>query len=64
MSIAPKPQRCQEQRQTFFNGKRDERARKMQIPVEPLPDLRDWWRSMKPYEGKYAKPRPADLVVP
>jgi hypothetical protein len=39
-------------------------AREMQVPVEPLPDLRDWWRSMKPYEGKYAKPRPAGLVVP
>ena len=29
-----------------------------------MPDLRAWWRSMKPYEGLYAKPRPADLVVP
>jgi hypothetical protein len=29
-----------------------------------MPDLRAWWSSMKPYEGMYAKPRPADLVVP
>jgi hypothetical protein len=34
-------------------------------PVESaMPNLRAWWRSMKPYEGMYAKPRPADLVVP
>src|SRR5258706_523976 len=26
----------------------------------PVPDLSGWWRSMKLYEGKYAKPRPAD----
>jgi hypothetical protein len=32
--------------------------------TEPLPDLRDWWRSMKVYEGKHPLLRPADLVVP
>lgn len=31
---------------------------------EPTPDLRKWWDSMAPYEGKYAKRRPAGLVVP
>lgn len=31
---------------------------------EPLPDLREWWRSMAKYEGGHARPRPAELVVP
>lgn len=34
------------------------------VQREPLPDLSDWWRSMKQYEGQFPKPRPADLVVP
>jgi hypothetical protein len=29
-----------------------------------MPDLSAWWRSVRPYEGKGAKPRPADLVIP
>lgn len=31
---------------------------------DPLPDLSGWWRSMAPFEGKRAKPRPAELVMP
>ena len=34
-------------------------------PAKPtMPDLRAWWRSVRIYEGQFAKPRPADLVVP
>jgi len=34
-------------------------------PAEsPMPDLRGWWKSVRVYEGQFAKPRPADLVVP
>jgi hypothetical protein len=29
----------------------------------PLPDLRDWWRAMAPYEGPHRKPRPEGLTV-
>jgi hypothetical protein len=48
------------------NGERSRYAHSLRgRPAESaMPDLRAWWRSMKPYEGMYAKPRPADLVVP
>lgn len=29
-----------------------------------MPDLREWWRSVRIYEGQFAQKRPADLVVP
>lgn len=29
-----------------------------------LPDLREWWRAMRIYEGARPKPRPGWLVVP
>lgn len=31
---------------------------------EPIENLRDWWKSMQPYEGQRAQPRPASLEVP
>jgi hypothetical protein len=38
-------------------------SRKKQDDRLPLPDLRAWWRAMRPWEGKYAKPRPEWLTV-
>jgi hypothetical protein len=38
--------------------------RRAVVAREAMPDLRRWWRSMKPYEGMYAKPRPEGLRVP
>lgn len=48
------------------NGKPSRYAHSLRgRPAESkMPDLRAWWRAMKPYEGMYAKPRPVDLVVP
>jgi hypothetical protein len=43
------------------------RARDLSLPAHapgPIKNLRDWWTSMRPYEGQFAKPRPAGLVVP
>ena len=34
------------------------------IRRKPDSPLAFWWRAMKPYEGKCARRRPADLVVP
>jgi hypothetical protein len=31
---------------------------------KPTMTLREWWVSMRPYEGQHAKPRPAWLEVP
>ena len=47
-------------------GKRCYMHRERSAPVisAPLPDLREWWRSMKIYEGKYPLPRPEGLSVP
>jgi hypothetical protein len=39
-------------------------AERDRIQESAVPDLRKWWRAMKPYEGQFAKPRPAGLVVP
>jgi len=34
-------------------------------PIESkMPDLRAWWRSVRIYEGQFARKRPPDLVVP
>ncbi len=47
-------------------GKRSKYAHSLRgRPIESsVPDLSEWWRSMRDYEGVRPKPRPADLVVP
>lgn len=53
--------RCRKKDGTSARWEHSRRGR----PIESaMPDLRAWWRAMKPYEGMYAKPRPVDLVVP
>jgi hypothetical protein len=48
------------------SGIAERRAHRKRRPVvrECLPDLREWWRSMRKYEGPRPEARPADLVVP
>ena len=43
---------------TYYHSQRSGVRRKPDSP------LARWWRAMKPYEGKFARRRPADLVVP
>lgn len=40
------------------------RCRGNRPEASPLPDLSHWWRAMAVYEGQFARPRPADLVIP
>jgi hypothetical protein len=32
--------------------------------VSTMPDLSGWWKAMRKYEGQFAQPRPAGLVIP
>jgi hypothetical protein len=50
----------------FPHRSRKPAPRKIEAAVfrEPLPDLSNWWRKMRCYEGQFALPRPANLVIP
>ncbi len=42
----------------YYHSQRSGIRRKHDSP------LAQWWRSVRIYEGQFAKPRPVDLVVP
>jgi hypothetical protein len=55
-------ERCTSGGRIYLQGHKERRQPKPQAVA--VPAFVRWWKEQKPYEGKYASPRPADLRVP
>jgi len=44
--------------------KRGPRKSRKRPPIKPDPKLLRWWKSVKIYEGQFAKPGPPELRIP